>query len=196
MRHLFVLPALAALVAIAGCNLIPGAVGPKVKITGKLFAPAGQLSMVAAGGGNVVPTNGAGYILYAAAGEAAAGNAKLTITSHPLPTTTVPVTTGNAGEFTVELAGGVYTANTDKGGLPSLIVAGAAASSIELDAANHMVAAKMLGGVLPVDGAKLLDGIAKLRPLVKQSPASLDAAEWVKAFDATATAEVKTALGL
>jgi hypothetical protein len=67
---------------------------------------------------------------------------------------------------------------------------------MDLDAANHMVAAKVFSGFLPVDGAKILDAIAKIRPLVKSSLTVTDQAAWAKAYDDTASADVKAALGM
>ena len=103
MRHLLVVPAALALILSAGCDLIPGALGPKVRVSGKLYVPVGQVSMVAAGGGNlvaagggnVVPTGGGSYQLLAAPGEGVASNGKFTAKSWPLPTTSVPVTCDN-----------------------------------------------------------------------------------------------------
>ena len=102
----------------------------------------------------------------------------------------------NGGNWMVELSGGVYSANTDAGGLPSVIVAGAAGGAMDLDAANHMVAAKVFSQVLPVDGNKILDAITKIRPLIKSSLTVTDHASWAKAYDDTASADIKAALVL
>ncbi len=198
MRHLVTLAAAAALVATAGCDALSGvagaavgaAGGPKVAITGKVYAPATQVAIVAAGGLNFKVT--------ARADESPVPGAKVAISGGP------SAVTDNAGGFKLELAGSAthwatvsYSFKDNKGSasLPAVIVAGAAASSVELDAANYMVAAKGKGK----DGAKLTAAITAMRSALQSAskvPEFTDEAGASAAFDANANAAVKTALGL
>lgn len=198
MRH--VAPVLIALATLTGCDAAAGLVsavgvpGPTVRVSGKLYAPAAQISMVAAGGGNYVVL---GFGLATVSGEAAAGNAKLSVKPWSGMGLSTPVTTGSAGEFALDLAGNtVYQATTDNGAMPSVLVVGSAASTVELDAANHMVAAKLLtSGKTPTADA-ITSGIAKLRGILTSAPNTVSRAELSAAFDKDANADVKTILGL
>ena len=199
MRHFLPLAA-AALLALPACGdiaAVTGTAGPKVAVSGKLTVAKDQTALVAAGGGNIVAAGGLNYLLTALPGEGAWANVKLRITTHPGGLLPVPVQTDTAGNFKVELPGGaVYAAKTDPGSVPHVIVAGTAATSVTLDGANRLVAAKIFSAGKTVEGAKINDAIAKLRSSLSASPSGTDEASLAAEFDAKAGADVKAALGL
>lgn len=208
MRHIFTAAALATLAATTGCTAVPGlgaligaatfdANAAKVAVTGKVTVSKDQTAMVAAGGGNIVAAGGLNLRILALPGEGAAAKLKLKIANYPGGSYTVPVETDSAGSFKVEIPGNsVYSAKTDAGTLPHVIVSGAAATSVTLDGANRLVAAKLFSTGKTADGAKINDAIAKLRSSLTASPTAGDESGLAAEFDAKASAEVKALLGL
>lgn len=199
MRKLITFAALAALTATAGCDAVgavaglPTGAGGNARVNGKVFAPATQVAIVAAGGLN--------YALTARPDEA------------PVPAATVRLegggtaVTSSTGTFTVEVpTNKVYkttvTFKTKAGGNANLVgavVVGTGNADVELDAANYMVASKMYQAGKTVDGVKVSAAITAMRTALQAAsrvPEFTDQAGGAAAFDTNASAEVKTALGL
>lgn len=199
MRKLITLAALAALTATAGCDAIgavaglPTGAGGNARVNGKVFAPATQVAIVAAGGLN--------YSLAARPDEAVVPNATVRLEGGPT------ATTSTTGAFTVEVpTNKIYkttvTFKTKAGGNANLIgavVVGTGNADVELDAANYMVASKAYQAGKAADGAKLTAAITAMRTALQAAsrvPEFTDQAGAASAFDTNANAEVKAALGL
>jgi hypothetical protein len=209
IRPLLTLSLLAAPLVMAGCDSklltavgqAAGAanmLGDKVKVSGSIYAPAAQVAVVAAGGLN--------WRIAARSDEKGVPQAKVTFAALGAPA--LPLATGQTdatGKFTIEVP-----ENTDcvvsatfeaKDGstvtLTGLAKVTTSAPSFQLDAAHHLVAAKLVeGGLKAIDAAKLSSLVSAMAEdlsavSVVPTPANRSAAK--AAFEANASADTKAA---
>lgn len=210
VRQLLTLSLLAAPLLVTGCDskLLTSAIGAaagaanplasKVKVSGAIYAPAAQVAVVAAGGLN--------WRVSARSDEKGVPQAKVTFA--PIGAPVVPVATGQTdatGKFTIEVPEGadyVVSATFDaKDGtsvtLTGLAHVGSSAGSLQLDAAHHLVAAKLVSaGLKKIDASalsSLVDAMGEDLSKVSTVPTPTNLLTAAAAFETNASDETKAA---
>lgn len=209
IRPLLTLSLLAAPLVMAGCDakLLDAAVGAagaassladKVKVSGSIYAPAAQVAVVAAGGLN--------WRVAARSDEKGVPKAKVTFAALGAPA--LPLGTGqtdSTGKFTIEVPKDndyVVSATFEAKDGSTVTLTGLAkvttsAPSFQLDAAHHLVAAKLVdGGLKTIDAAALTSLVSAMAEdlsavSVVPTPANRSAAK--AAFEANASSDTKAA---
>jgi hypothetical protein len=210
IRPLLTLSLLAAPLMMAGCDskLLTSAIGAaagatgslaeKVKVSGSIYAPAAQVAVVAAGGLN--------WRVAARSDEKGVPQAKVTFAALSAPALTLATAQTDAtGKFTIEVPENTdYVVNATfeaKDGtsvtLTGLAKVTSSAPSFQLDAAHHLVAAKLVdAGLKKIDASKLsslVSAMAEDLSAVSVVPTPTSRSAAADAFDANASSDTKAA---